>query len=302
MTTCRSYHHEQDYAAIDEFLIRMAQEFPDYEGWPQPRWEYMHSHPGLDRDHLDAIGVWESEGEIVGLVHHEGKMGVLYIQLDPRFSSLNKEMMAYAAEHLAGVFKIGKAVHVYIDDTNPDLERAAAELGYEKLPAGFDEPHTRLIIPDPFPEISVPDGFRIQSLDDEFDVAKVHRVMHRGFDHDGEPPADELDDRRRKLSAPNFRRDLTIVAVSEEDGAYVSFAGIWPVPGSTSCYLEPVATDPDYRRMGLGRATVMEAVRRCVLEGATVAFGGADTPFYLSMGFQLYRRRCAWRKIIEPKA
>jgi len=262
----------------------------------------MHSHPNLDRDRLDAIGVWESAGEIVGLIHHEGRMGVIYIQLDPRFSSLNAEMMEYAAEHLADDFKVGRAVHVHIDDSDEALERAAMAQGYEKLGAEYDEPHTRLIIPTPFPEITVPDRFRIQSLADEFDVEKIHRVLHRGFDHDGEPPADELDGRRRKLSAPNFRRDLTMVAVSEEDGAYVSFAGIWPVPGSTNCYLEPVATDPDYRRMGLGSATVMEAVRRCALEGATIAFGGADTPFYLSMGFKLYRRQCAWRKIIQPKS
>ena len=126
-------------------------------------------------------------------------------------------------------------------------------------------------------------------------MAKAHRVMHRGFNHEGEPPVDELESRRRKLCSPNLRRDLTIVAVAP-DGNYVSFCGIWPVPGSTACYIEPVATDPDYRRQGLGTAVVLEAVRRCALEGATVAYVGSDQVFYQSMGFELYMRQTPWWK------
>jgi len=47
-----------------------------------------------------------------------------------------------------------------------------------------------------------------------------------------------------------------MVAVAP-DGNYASFVGIWPVPESTACYIEPVATDPDYRRMGFGTAVVL---------------------------------------------
>jgi len=47
-----------------------------------------------------------------------------------------------------------------------------------------------------------------------------------------------------------------MVAVAP-DGNYTSFVGIWPVPESTACYIEPVATDPDYCRMGFGTAVVL---------------------------------------------
>jgi predicted N-acetyltransferase YhbS len=57
-------------------------------------------------------------------------------------------------------------------------------------------------------------------------------------------------------------------------------------PTNRFAYVEPVATDPDYRRMGLGKAAVLEGIRRCSELGATVAYVGNDLPIYQSIGFK----------------
>lgn len=193
---------------------------------------------------------------------------------------------------LAGELKAGYGCYAYIDDSDSDFGVIASEMGFEPKPE-HAEPTSHFAMAEPFPEIQIPNGFRLQSLADEFDVEKVHSMMHRGFNHDGEPPQDELDDRRRKVSVPELRRDLTIVAV-ELDGSYVSFCGMWPVFGSWACMIEPAATDLDYRRMGLGTACVLESIRRCAAEGATSAYVGSDQAFYLSMGFEVCGRSTAW--------
>jgi predicted N-acetyltransferase YhbS len=73
----------------------------------------------------------------------------------------------------------------------------------------------------------------------------------------------------------------------------VAFGGLWFDPVNRFGYVEPVATDPDYRRMGLGTAAVLEGIRRCGELGATVAYVGTDTPFYLVMGFKkLFTLNC----------
>ena len=96
-------------------------------------------------------------------------------------------------------------------------------------------------------------------------------------------------------SGPHFRRDLTIV-VEAPDGAFAAFSGLWFEPVNKFAYVEPVATDPAYRRMGLGRAAVLEGIRRCGELGATVAYVGSDQPFYLTMGFKkLFTQNC-WIK------
>ncbi len=130
---------------------------------------------------------------------------------------------------------------------------------------------------------------------DDNDLPKVHRALWRGFNHPGEPPADGIEWRVKMQSGPHFRKDLTIVTEAP-NGDFASFAGLWFEPVNGFGYVEPVATDPDYRRMGLGTAAVLEGIRRCGELGATVAYVGTDKPFYLAMGFQkLYTSNCWYR-------
>jgi len=298
----RSYRFPEDFEAVGEFLARAFPGGP-HGNWHPSRWEYMHFHPSLDhrglRDELGRCGLWEDDGEIIGLVHFEDRLGVVYVQLDSRHPALRAEILDHAEEHLSGEFKIGKAVHVFIDDADEGFQSVAASRGFERMDPKHSDVACRLEIPTPFPKIRVPEGFRLKSLADDFDVRKVHGVMHRGFNHEGEPPEDELEDRRRKLSAPSLRRDLTIVAEAP-DASFVSFSGTWMDSAIPVCYVEPVATDPDYRRRGLGTAVVLEGIRRCATEGATVAYVGSNQEFYKSMGFIEDRSQSLWRKVLSP--
>ena len=156
----------------------------------------------------------------------------------------------------------------------------------------------QFVIPEPFPPIHLPEGFRLKSVAEENDLAKIDRVLWRGFDHPSEPPEDSVEDRKKMQSGPNFRKDLTIV-VEAPSGAFVAFSGLWFDPVNEFGYVEPVATDPDYRRMGLGTVAVLEGIRRCGELGATVAYVGIDMPFYRAMGFQkLYTSNC-WIKVFS---
>ena len=296
----RPYDQERDYEAVGRLLIRTYDPDAVHRNWLQSRWEYMHYHPQIKEHGLDltTCGVWTDGEEIVGAVHFEHRRGVNYIEIDPRYAALKAEMLDFAEAYLWGEFKDGMAVYVYLDERDTDLHGIATRLGYEPKP-DLSELTSTLEIPEPFPEVRLPEGFRLQSLDDEFDVRKVHRVMHRGFNHKGDPPEDGLDGRRRKLSAPNFRRDLTIVAVAP-NGDYVSFCGMWMDYENRLCCVEPVATDPDYRRMGLGTAAVLEGIRRCGAEGATIAYVGSDQAFYKSMGFEMTCSQTPWKKRRSP--
>ncbi len=70
------------------------------------------------------------------------------------------------------------------------------------------------------------------------------------------------------------------------DGSFVAFSGTWHEKINHFAYVEPVATDPDYRRMGLGKAAVLEGIRRCAAEGGTVAYVGSYQEFYQAIGFR----------------
>lgn len=158
---------------------------------------------------------------------------------------------------------------------------------------------SRFDIPDPFPEISLPEGFRLLSLAEEPDWAKVHKVMWRGFNHGDDPDMvqEEFEMRCKMFDTVTARRDLKVVAAAP-DGDFVSICGMFYQPEGRYGYVEPVATDPDYRRLGLGKAAVLEGIRRCVELGAVEAFVGSNQPFYLALGFEVQYITQCWQKSV----
>ena len=152
-----------------------------------------------------------------------------------------------------------------------------------------------LAIPDTDPAISLPPGFRLKSLADDNDLQKVDRVLWRGFNHGDAPPPDGVRDREFMQLAPNYRKDLNLV-VEAPDGNFVSYCGMWYEPIHAIAYVEPVATDPAYRRRGLASAAVLEGIRRCSELGAKMACVGSAQPLYLSLGFRQVYNRSIWQR------
>jgi len=295
--TIRSYKYPNDYELIGEFLIKTYQVEGQHRNWLQPRWEYMHYHPCLDESSLDKIGIWEDSGEIVGVVNPDLEMREVYFNIDPDHSYLKKDMLEYAQEHLYRDVNKGRLLEVYINETDHEFETIAEDLGFQK-DKDRKEDMSQLKIAHPFPRINVPEGFLLKSLQDDNDLNKIHRVLHRGFDHPGEPPEDGIEGRKKMQSAPSFRKDLTIV-LEAPDGNFVSFCGMWYEAVKRFAYVEPVATDPDYRRMGLATAAVLEGIRRCGELGATCAYVAGMRPLYKSVGFRVIYSQHLWAKIIS---
>ena len=295
----RPYDRPRDYERIGQFLLDTYQPGEKPGNWLQSRWEYMHYHPYLVESALDGIGVWEDNGSIVGVANCEMQLGEAFFQIQPDYAHLKSEMLEYAEDHLHARLDDGRGyLRAYINDFDTEFESIAERQGYQKRDDAT-QPTTQYIITSPFPAIVVPDGFRLKSLAEDNDLRKSDRVLWRGFNHPGEPPANGIDGRKQMQSAPNFRKDLNIVAVAP-DGNFVAYSGIWYLPAHNIAYIEPVATDPDYRRLGLGTAVVLEGIRRCGELGATVSFVGSKQEFYKVMGFTEVCVLYPWTKGFDP--
>ena len=268
--------------------------------WIEPAWEYMHFHPALQSEHLSKIGIWEKNGQIAAVVHYEWNLGEAFFQFQPAYHYLREEMLDYAEKNLPGTStKSGrKYLCVYVNDNDPEFLALVQARGYQKEP---DEtrPMYGFEISDPFPAILLPHGFHLTSLADEPDWAKVHQVLWRGFGHGDDAPMNkaEFESRRAMFETPKARRDLKI-AVAAPNGEFAAFCGMFYEPGGRFAYVEPVATDPRCRRLGLGKAAVLEGIRRCRALGATVAYVGSDQKFYQAIGFKkIYNSEC-WLKYL----
>jgi GNAT superfamily N-acetyltransferase len=293
----RPYKGFEDFLAVSDFLIRYFQPGNRDGNWLQPTWEYMHTHPYLEEEALDRIGIWEDGKEIVAVAHYEHRLGEAFFELHPAYVYLKADLLAFAEKHLYATSEDGALyLNAYINDFDTAFGSIAKSQGYERHEK-HDRPMSSFPIPSPFPPIVLPEGYRLKSLEEDNDLRKIHRVLWRGFNHPGEPPGEGIEGRKKMQSGPNFRKDLTIV-VEAPDGNFASFCGMWYEATNRISYVEPVATDPDYRRMGLGKAAVLEGIRRCGALGATVAFVGTDMKFYLDMGFKKLFTACCWRKLL----
>lgn len=295
MTVSLRPFRSSDVQEVGEFLVRHYLPGNRDGNWLRPEWDYMHSHPNLDEDALDRIGVWEDGGKIVAVAHYEHQLGDAFFQVHPHYTYLRPDLLAYAEDRLYRVDDQGrKSLRIYIKEILPDLEQIARDRSYQ--PAKNQARPLSLLLAPPQPaEVQLPEGFRLISLAEENDLARIHRALWRGFDHAGEPPPAGIEWRRKMQSSSQFRKDLTLVVV-EPGGEYVCFCGLWYEETNRYAYIEPLATDPDYRRQGLAGAAVREGVRRCARLGAQEIYVGSDQPFYLSLGFRVVFRTRSWTK------
>ncbi len=294
----RKYDIKTDFQKVSDFLVKHYLPGNKDGNFLQPAWEYMHSHPYLTDKLIDTIGVWEDSGEIVGIAHPEGFAGEAFFEVHPKYPKLKPVMLDYAEKHLGGKDPEGRmSVLAFINDFDTEFEALVRSRGYE-IVSELNRPMTHLPIVNPFPPITVPEGFTLKSLAEDNNLSQISRVFWRGFNHGDEPPSDDIAGSKRMQSVPNYRKDLNIIIVAP-DGNYVAYGGIWFEATNKYAYIEPVCTDPDYRRRGLGTAAVMESIRRCGELGATVAYVGSTQPFYQSMGFKkLFTCNC-WRKYLN---
>lgn len=291
----RHYNHAEDFEAVGKFLIKAYRPTNKLETWLQPRWEYMHFFPEMEKMDLTKIGIAEENGEISGVVNFEANLAEVFIHAHPDHPELKESLLDYAEKNgFEGMSRSKNRLFrvVFVNDFDTELEALVKARGYEQWDH-FEQPMAVYTLDKPIPDAPLPEGFRVQSLEDENDLHKINNVLWRGFNHAGDPPEAEVPSRKLAQQAPNFRKDLTIVTV-EPGGNYVTFCGMWYVPENEIAYLEPLATDPDYRRMGMGRAAVYESMRRVKALGAKKVFVGSGQEFYQRLGFEVQYTAWPW--------
>ncbi|MCT8138424.1 GNAT family N-acetyltransferase [Anaerobacillus sp. CMMVII] len=294
--TKRFYNRQNDYEKVFELLIQTYQPGGKFSNWHPSRWEYMHFHTYYQDKLTGKSGVWEENGKIVAIVHNELGDGMAYFTVYPEYSYLKPAMLKHAEEYLAKIDNGKKMLRVYGNDFDVELNQLFQSHGYGRQEVNLQH-HTICFfnMENPFPAITLPEGYKIVSLEDNNDLIQVDRVQWRGFNHEGEPPEDGVEARKLMQSAPNFRKDLTIVTQAS-DGRFASYVGMWLCLEKKVGYVEPVCTDPDFRKLGLGKAALLESVRRCIEQGAEEVIVESSLPIYLSAGFIPKFVRYAWDK------
>jgi len=297
--TFRNYiagsRYGEDYNRLRRFYLEL-----EAINYPFGRWDWMISHTYLNEEGLSKIGMWFDNDIIVGVSTYDTMLdGKCFFVLKTGYEFLQQEMITYAENNLANDGK----VQLLIGDCDTSFQKAAEEMGYvatqnKDCDAVFDIDVNKI-------QYSLPEGFSITSMKDSYDLFQYGKVLWKGFNHElnGEgvfaPTAEMLEMCRREFERPNINLELKIAVVAP-DGNFASYCGMWQEGASQNALVEPVATDPAYRKMGLGRAAVLEAVRRCGLLGAKRAYVDSSQQFYYNIGFRPCITSTFWERKTVP--
>lgn len=280
----------ETFLKIKEFLIELEVNELKRLDFPWGRWAWMFSLPYLDQNFMKKITYYKDNEEIVALLTYESSFGDVYYVIKDGYEFLKREMMIHAIK----TFDETNQLKVLIPDHDEEMKEIATSL--DLIQTDHQE-FTYMMDLNKDLKYDLQEGFRVTSLAETFDLRKYGQCLFQGFNHEGPYIPDEVEtnNRRISLSAPGINLNRNI-AVVEPNGDFVSYCGTWYHEGSVGVLLEPVATAPLYRKMGLGKAAIFEALQRAKDKGAKIAVVGSNQIFYQKIGFTYYFSSSFWVK------
>lgn len=253
---------------------------PEMQALARRIWSHAsHTHIGdLAWQHNQHTGtawptrVWRDGDKIIAWARGDGELLV-----DPAYPAAADDAVAY----LGGV-------PVEVLDAETHVIAALERAGYVRDDGPYHSVYMSRTLDD-LPEPVVPPGFTVHPATD----VELRVDAHRAAWH---PSKVTVASYKQVMAAWPYRRDLDWV-VEAPDGRYAAYCLIWLDETNAVGELEPVGTDPAYRRQGLATAACLAALHRLRDLGAreAVVYPVANHPngaihLYEHLGFTPYGR------------
>lgn len=279
---CKRFNEQ--YKEIYQFLLVNADKgYNEHFHWGRLEWMMCHSF--LEIQELEKIALFRDENNIlVGLVTYDtcyDDQTYLLHSLDDK--KLLKMMIDFAVQN----YKIEGKTRIKANQNDVVLNEVLAENGF--VQSHKDNSILEMDLQRDM-NYTIPQEFTISSKNFEMDDWKYQVVLHKGFDNEGIPK--KWDEELLKPT-PNLKASLKVFALKGEE--YCAHCGVWYTQGETA-YIEPVVTIPEYRKMGLAKAVVYEAISRAKELGAKRAVVLSWEKFYYKIGFEMSSEVCCWEK------
>ena len=269
--------HKSGYFHIGDLLWRMFS-----NGWFRPKQD---------------IRLWfDGPDHLVGFAWYYRKFHAIDLQVFPRSSALEQEMLAWAETYVKTSTNGNGRQQLFTNALETDGDRMAllTQLGYERQETFYY--HFLRSLPALLPLPQLAPGFTIRHVTDEDIASKV--MAHRAAFH----PSQMTEQIYKGLrQAPGYIPELDL-AVEGPDGRLAAFCLCWIDPVNRIGEFEPVGTHPDFRRQGLARAVLLAGLQRMKAFGAEevlVLSHGANQAaraLYESLDFKILNREYDYMK------
>ncbi len=308
--TLRAYQSEADFWRIRNFLrdIFLLNERLEYS-WHVARLDYWRWHYILTCQETGPVDqvttLWETESGQIAAVLHPICHDEIRLHIHPQFRSpeLEDAIIAYAEKHHSDWTEGQKRIlFLPVFENDAQRQKTVIQRGFEQR-SGWGH-HWRRDLDAPLPDGLVTPGYVIRSMGSESEHPARSWASWRAF-HADEPDENYDGDYSwygNIQSAPLYRRDLDIVAATS-DGGIAAFCTIFYDDYTRSAVCVLVGTAAEHWRRGLGKAVIIEGMRRLQRLGCTRIFAtahdaAADALYHSVMQTQLLTD--TWIKIWNP--
>lgn len=278
----RNYNNEDDYWRIRNFLREVFLLNDRLEhSWHVARLDYWRWHfiqNFLSPGPVESVTtIWETtDGEIAAVLNLISQNEIrLHVHPEYRTAELEDEIFGFA-EHRLSNLNDDEVGNLYVPVFEEDAQRKEVLVRrcYERRPGCGH--HWRRDLDMHVPEVLLPQGYTLRSMGDINEHPARSWASWRAF-HSDEPDENYDDDwswYRNIQSSPLYRRDLDIVAVTEE-GDIASFCTIYYDDYTRSAVCVLVGTAAEHWRRGLGKAVLLVGMQRLQALGCTRVFATA---------------------------
>lgn len=251
------------------------------------------------------LGLWEDgQGRLLAFAIFQVPFGSLYYTLHPAIDSVAflPTILTWGNARAAAVARERGAPFTFSVFAADGHHQSAAQIEAH----GFThQPPTRVLLlregEEPPLRPAVPPGFRVRHLHGPAEVPAATALLAAAFNITTvtEPW------RQRILQQATYRPELDVV-VEAPNGDLAAFCLCWLHPHGRIGQVEPMGTHPNYQRLGLGRAALIEGLWRLHDLGVERVYVGTSAanqrslPLYQAAGFRLHHAKRAYQQTVAP--
>jgi len=295
----RCLTNENDYQRVQRLLSENARN-AGTGPYPTPGdLDFRRYLEGRPEDIMEIV-LWEDEAERLLGFTWPSDDDALMVSLRG-CSTIEEDMLLWNETHALEHGLATCSVYAY----SRDASRIALLQEYGYVRTSTYCWYGRNVLTSTIPLLPAPEGFILRSIDTTVGV----ELEQRGLLHElaANRAVTSAQYARMTIEARQYRNSLDLVAAAP-DGSLVAFSTGWYDEWSKRGLIEPYGSSPAFRRRGLGRALLMECLRRLQLLGAhdvVIAHGDCDSEeedesllLNRSVGFEPFGRDYLWQRSV----
>lgn len=297
--TSRPYETAQDLEAMQGMLMEARSQTDDWRYWHVGDLAWAFFMVACHLNPQQSIRLWHDQADKLA--------GYAILGEDPSFdwqvlpcyetAGIETEALAWAETQLAELRRrdAERWGGALVSGARQDDPNRIAFLEQHRFQRGaYAEVNMLRSLDESIPSPGLPPGYQIRAVAETGDVSN-RAAAQREVWHPWTVGNVTDDDYARLMQLPGYRRDLDLVAVTA-DGIIAAYVNGWIDPVNRIGDFGPLGARLAFRRQGLTRGVLLEALRRMQelgMDRVSVSTGESNTParrLYQSIGFKIVNK------------